>query len=142
MGRATSGVQGMRFNTDDQLLSLNVVREGTYLLVATAGGYAKRTAIEEYPVQGRGGKGVLTVQFDKRRGSLVGALIVDDDTELYAITSGGGVIRTAARQVRKAGRQTKGVRLMNLGTGTTLIAIARNAEEGDSTDEVNTDVGD
>ncbi len=142
MGRATSGVQGMRFNEEDRLLSLNVVREGTYLLVATAGGYAKRTAIDEYPVQGRGGKGVLTVQFDKRRGSLVGALIVDDDTELYAITSGGGVIRTAARQVRKAGRQTKGVRLMNLGEGTTLIAIARNAEEGDSTDEVNTDVGD
>ncbi|MFI5506102.1 intein-containing DNA gyrase subunit A [Mycobacterium sp. NPDC051804] len=141
MGRATSGVQGMRFNTDDELLSLNVVRDDTYLLVATAGGYAKRTAIEEYPVQGRGGKGVLTIQFDKRRGSLVGALIVDDDTELYAITSGGGVIRTAARQVRKAGRQTKGVRLMNLGEGTTLIAIARNAEEGDSTDEVNTDVG-
>jgi DNA gyrase subunit A len=132
MGRATSGVQGMRFNTDDKLLSLNVVRENTYLLVATAGGYAKRTAIEEYPIQGRGGKGVLTVQFDKRRGSLVGALIVDDDTELYAITSGGGVIRTAARQVRKAGRQTKGVRLMNLGEGTTLIAIARNAEENEA----------
>jgi DNA gyrase subunit A len=132
MGRATSGVQGMRFNEEDKLLSLNVVREGTYLLVATAGGYAKRTAIEEYPVQGRGGKGVLTVQFDKRRGSLVGALIVDDDTELYAITSGGGVIRTAARQVRKAGRQTKGVRLMNLGEGTTLIAIARNAEENEA----------
>ncbi|KUI21518.1 DNA gyrase subunit A [Mycobacterium sp. GA-1285] len=141
MGRATSGVQGMRFNTDDQLLSLNVVRPDTYLLVATSGGYAKRTAIDEYPVQGRGGKGVLTIQFDKRRGNLVGALIVDDDTELYAITSGGGVIRTAARQVRKAGRQTKGVRLMNLGEGTTLIAIARNAEEGDSTDEVNTDPG-
>ena len=132
MGRATSGVQGMRFNEEDKLLSLNVVQEGTFLLVATAGGYAKRTAIEEYPVQGRGGKGVLTVQFDKRRGSLVGALIVDDETELYAITSGGGVIRTAARQVRKAGRQTKGVRLMNLGEGTTLIAIARNAEEGDA----------
>ncbi len=88
MGRATSGVQGMRFNTDDRLLSLNVVQEDTYLLVATSGGYAKRTAIEEYPVQGRGGKGVLTIQFDKRRGTLVGALIVDDDTELYAITSG------------------------------------------------------
>ena len=136
MGRATSGVQGMRFNEEDKLLSLNVVQEGTFLLVATAGGYAKRTAIEEYPVQGRGGKGVLTVQFDKRRGSLVGALIVDDDTELYAITSGGGVIRTAARQVRKAGRQTKGVRLMNLGEGTTLIAIARNAEEGDAAEAV------
>jgi DNA gyrase subunit A len=129
MGRATSGVQGMRFNADDRLLSLNVVCEGTYLLVATAGGYAKRTAIEEYPVQGRGGKGVLTVMYDRRRGRLVGALIVDDDSELYAITSGGGVIRTTARQVRKAGRQTKGVRLMNLGEGDTLLAIARNAEE-------------
>ncbi|AYE93442.1 DNA gyrase subunit A [Mycobacterium paragordonae] len=129
MGRATSGVQGMRFNTDDRLLSLNVVREGTYLLVATAGGYAKRTGIEEYPVQGRGGKGVLTIMYDRRRGRLVGALIVDDESELYAITSVGGVIRTTAKQVRKAGRQTKGVRLMNLGEGDTLLAIARNAEE-------------
>ncbi len=135
MGRATSGVQGMRFNADDQLLSLNVVREGTYLLVATAGGYAKRTAIEEYTTQGRGGKGILTIQYDRRRGSLVGALVVDDDSEVFAITSGGGVIRTAARQVRKAGRQTKGVRLMNLGEGDTLLAIARNAEEQDSAAE-------
>ncbi len=139
MGRATSGVQGMRFNTDDRLLSLNVVRPDTYLLVATSGGYGKRTAIDEYTAQGRGGKGILTIQYDRRRGNLVGALIVDDDTELYAITSGGGVIRTAARQVRKAGRQTKGVRLMNLGEGDTLIAIARNAEAGDGTDEVETD---
>ncbi|MGV9671553.1 DNA gyrase subunit A [Gordonia sp. NPDC003504] len=131
MGRATSGVQGMRFNEDDQLLSLNVVREGTYLLVATSGGYAKRTGMDDYPVQGRGGKGVLTIQHDRRRGTLIGALIVDDDTELYAITSGGGVIRTAAKQVRKAGRQTKGVRLMNLDEGTTLLAIARNADEPD-----------
>ncbi|PYE18679.1 DNA gyrase subunit A [Williamsia limnetica] len=131
MGRQTSGVQGMRFNDEDQLLSLNVVRDDTYLLVATSGGYAKRTAMTDYPVQGRGGKGVLTIQYDKRRGALVGALIVDDDSELYAITSGGGVIRTAAKQVRKAGRQTKGVRLMNLGEGTTLLAIARNADEPD-----------
>ncbi len=131
MGRATSGVQGMRFNTDDELLSLNVVRLETYLLVATAGGYAKRTAIEEYTAQGRGGKGVLTIQYDPKRGSLVGALIVDDEDELYAITSSGGVIRTAAKQVRKAGRQTKGVRLMNLADGDTLLAIARNADEPD-----------
>src|ERR1700758_430097 len=137
MGRATSGVQGMRFNTDDYLLSLNVVVEGTFLLVATSGGYAKRTAIEEYTAQGRGGKGILTIQYDTRRGRLVGALIVDDDSEVYAITSGGGVIRTAARQVRKAGRQTKGVRLMNLGEGDTLLAIARNAEEAE--DVVGTD---
>lgn len=139
MGRATSGVQGMRFNEDDRLLSLNVVQPDTYLLVATAGGYAKRTAIEEYSAQGRGGKGILTIQYDRKRGSLVGALIVDDETELYAITSGGGVIRTAARQVRKAGRQTKGVRLMNLGEGDTLIAIARNAEEDSDPDGVESD---
>ncbi|MFI8773128.1 DNA gyrase subunit A [Gordonia sp. NPDC062954] len=129
MGRQTSGVQGMRFNGDDLLLSLNVVREGTYLLVATSGGYAKRTGMDDYPVQGRGGKGVLTIQHDRKRGELIGALIVDDDSELYAITSGGGVIRTGAKQVRKAGRQTKGVRLMNLEEGTTVIAIARNADE-------------
>ncbi len=141
MGRATSGVQGMRFNSDDKLLSLNVVREGTYLLVATSGGYAKRTAIEEYTAQGRGGKGILTIQYDSRRGRLVGALVVDDDTEVYAITSGGGVIRTAARQVRRAGRQTKGVRLMNLGQGDTLLAIARNAEEPEVADVTDEDSG-
>ncbi|ETA08201.1 MULTISPECIES: DNA gyrase subunit A [Gordonia] len=134
MGRQTSGVQGMRFNADDTLLSLNVVREDTYLLVATSGGYAKRTGMDDYPVQGRGGKGVLTIAHDRRRGELIGALIVDDDSELYAITSGGGVIRTAAKQVRKAGRQTKGVRLMNLDEGTTVIAIARNADEPEETD--------
>ncbi|GAA4869236.1 DNA gyrase subunit A [Actinomycetospora straminea] len=128
MGRATSGVTGMRFNSGDELLSLGVVREGTFLLVATGGGYAKRTPIEEYPVQNRGGKGVLTLQYDRRRGTLVGALIVELDDELYAITTSGGVIRTTAKEVRKAGRQTKGVRLMNLGEGGTLLAIARNAE--------------
>ncbi|WP_377450179.1 DNA gyrase subunit A [Rhodococcoides fascians] len=129
MGRATSGVQGMRFNGEDELLSLNVVSENKFLLVATSGGYSKRTAMADYPQQGRGGKGVLTIQYDPKRGTLVGALIVDDEDELYAITSSGGVIRTAAKQVRKAGRQTKGVRLMNLGEGDTLLAIARNADE-------------
>ncbi|HEY2206899.1 MAG TPA: DNA gyrase C-terminal beta-propeller domain-containing protein, partial [Pseudonocardia sp.] len=129
MGRATSGVYGMRFNGEDRLLSLGVVRAGTFVLVATGGGYAKRTPMEDYPVQGRGGKGVLTLQYDRRRGTLVGALIVDVADEIYAITSSGGVIRTTAREVRKAGRQTKGVRLMNLGEGATLLAIARNAEE-------------
>ena len=139
MGRATSGVTGMRFNVDDELLSLNVVIEGNYLLVATAGGYSKRTAMDDYPTQGRGGKGVLTIQYDRRRGSLVGAVIVNDDDELYAITSGGGVIRTGAKQVRRAGRQTKGVRLMNLGEGVELLAIARNADEPDEPVETTKD---
>ena len=129
MGRATSGVLGMRFNDGDELLTLGVVRDGTFVLVATDGGYAKRTPIEDYSVQGRGGKGVLTIQHDRRRGRLVGALIVDLGDELYAITSTGGVIRTTAKEVRKAGRQTKGVRLMNLDSGTTLVAIARSADE-------------
>jgi DNA gyrase subunit A len=129
MGRATSGVLGMRFNDGDELLGINVVAEDKFLLVATDGGYAKRTPIDDYPVQGRGGKGVLTIQYDRKRGRLVGALIVDVEDELYAITSSGGVIRTMAAQVRKAGRQTKGVRLMNLDEGTTLLAVARNADE-------------
>lgn len=72
---------------------------------------------------------MLTIQHDRKRGRLVGALIVDVDDELYAITSSGGVIRTPAEQVRKASRQTKGVRLINLGEGTTLLAVARNADE-------------
>ncbi len=136
MGRATSGVLGMRFNSGDRLLSLGVVQEGTFVLVATDGGYAKRTPIEDYPVQGRGGKGVLTIQYDRRRGTLVGALIVGLDDELYAITSSGGVIRTSAREVRKAGRQTKGVRLMNLGDSSSLLAVARNAEDDASDTEL------
>lgn len=108
MGRPTSGVLGMRFNDGDELLGISVVKEDKFLLVATDGGYSKRTPIEDYPVQGRGGKGVLTIQHDRKRGRLVGALIVDAEDELYAITSSGGVIRTPARDVRKAGRQTKG----------------------------------
>ena len=140
MGRATSGVMGMRFNDGDALLSMSVVRADTseqekyFLLVATERGYSKRTALTEYTAQGRGGKGVLTLQFDPKRGKLVGATIVELQDELYAITSSGGVIRTFAKQVRKAGRQTKGVRLMNLADGDALLAIARNADEPDEED--------
>ncbi|MEU8630931.1 DNA gyrase subunit A [Amycolatopsis sp. NPDC048633] len=145
MGRPTSGVLGMRFNDGDELLGISVVKEDKFLLVATDGGYSKRTPIADYPVQGRGGKGVLTIQHDRKRGRLVGALIVDAEDELYAITSSGGVIRTPAGDVRKAGRQTKGVRLMNLGEGTTLLAVARNADEpsdvanGDAVGDANGD---
>ena len=139
MGRATSGVMGMRFNEGDHLLSMQVVHsdideDSLFLLVATERGYSKRTSLSEYSAQGRGGKGVLTLMFDPKRGKLVGAIIVGLDDELYAITSGGGVIRTGAKQVRKAGRQTKGVRLMNLAADDSLLAIARNADEPDDED--------
>ena len=134
MGRATSGVLGMRFNAGDELLSMDVARDGKHVLVATEGGYAKRTEMDEYPPQGRGGKGVLTIQYDRRRGKLVGALIVDIDDEIYAITSSGGVIRTSAKSVRRAKRQTMGVRLMNLSDGDKLVAIARNNDADDAVD--------
>jgi DNA gyrase subunit A len=134
MGRATSGVFGMRFNQGDELLAMEVVRQDrpdVEILVATEGGYAKRTRIDEYPVQGRGGKGVLTARIVSTRGGLVGAVAVSPQDEVYAITSDGVVIRTKAAGVRRAQRQTMGVRLMNLAEGVNLVAVARNADEPD-----------
>jgi DNA gyrase subunit A len=128
MGRATSGVIGMRFSNDDEMLGMHVVRAGADVLVATGGGYAKRTPAEQYPVQGRGGRGVLTARIVETRGELVGALMVRPEDEVFAITSAGGVIRTAAAEIKLSGRQTMGVRLVNLAAGQSLVAIARNAE--------------
>jgi len=128
MGRATSGVIGMRFTDGDRLLGMYVVREGADVLVATGGGYAKRTPVDQYPVQGRGGRGVLTARIVDNRGELVGALMVHPEDEVFAITSAGGVIRTSAAEIKQSGRQTMGVRLVNLANGQTLVAIARNAE--------------
>jgi len=137
MGRATSGVIGMRFGEGDELLAMEVVRDDEVdILIATDGGYAKRTKVGEYPVQGRGGKGVVTAKIVAKRGALVGALTVRVDEEIFAITSGGGVIRTRVKEVRRAGRQTMGVRLINLPDEQTVVAIARNAEaEGEEGDE-------
>jgi DNA gyrase subunit A len=135
MGRATSGVIGMRFGDDDELLAMEVVREGMDVLVATGGGYAKRTPIEVYPVQGRGGKGVVTAKITERRGGLVGAVVINQSDELFAITSNGGVMRTPVKPVRRTrDRNTMGVKLMNLPEGVTLVAIARNADEPDEQD--------
>jgi DNA gyrase subunit A len=135
MGRATSGVIGMRFSGADELLDMEVIRgessTAQEILVATDGGYAKRTKIDEYPQQGRGGKGVLTARIVSTRGGLVGAVAVRPEDEIYAITSDGVVIRTKAAEVRRAQRQTMGVRLMNLPEGVNLVAIARNADEPD-----------
>jgi len=135
MGRATSGVIGMRFTDGDELLAMEVVRGDMSemdVLVATDGGFAKRTPIEEYPVQGRGGKGVLTAKITSRRGGLVGAVVISPEDELFAITSNGGVIRTPVKPVRRTrDRNTMGVKLMDLPEGVTLVAIARNADEPD-----------
>jgi DNA gyrase subunit A len=128
MGRATSGVIGMRFTDGDQLLGMYVVKEGEDVLVATDGGYAKRTPADQYPLRNRGGLGVITARIVEDRGGLVGALMVNPDDEVYAITSAGGVIRTRAGEVKQSGRQTMGVRLMNLAPGDSVVALARNAE--------------
>jgi DNA gyrase subunit A len=128
MGRATSGVIGMRFTDGDQMLGMHVITEGADVLVATGGGYAKRTPADQYPIQGRGGLGVVTARIVEARGELIGALMVHPEDEVFAITSAGGVIRTAAAEVKISGRQTMGVRLVNLGDGQSLVAIARNEE--------------
>jgi DNA gyrase subunit A len=128
MGRATSGVIGMRFNDGDELLGMYVVREGEDVMVATDRGYAKRTPIDDYPLRGRGGLGVITARIVEDRGGLVGALMVRPDDEVFAITSAGGVIRTRAGEVKQSQRQTMGVRLMNLAPGDSVVALARNAE--------------
>ncbi|MBV2152814.1 DNA gyrase subunit A [Kitasatospora sp. SUK 42] len=130
-GRATSGVKGMAFREDDELLSMNVVRPGTYVFTATDGGYAKRTGVDEYRVQGRGGYGTKAAKIVEGRGSLVGALVVDDTDEIMAITLSGGVIRTRVSEVRETGRDTMGVQLINLGKRDAVVGMARNAEAED-----------
>jgi DNA gyrase subunit A len=142
MGRATSGVIGMRFNEGDELLGMYVVRDGEDVLVATEGGYAKRTPSDEYPVRNRGGLGVITARIVEDRGRLVGALLVRPEDEIFAITSAGGVIRTRASEVKQSGRQTMGVRLMNLASGDSVVALARNAESADLAADEGNEPGD
>lgn len=129
MGRATAGVKGMRFRDNDQLLSMSVVRDGEFLLVATSGGYGKRTPLEDYSTQGRGGLGVVTFKYTPKRGRLVSAIAVEEDDEIFAITSAGGVVRTEVKQIRPSSRATMGVRLVNLEEGVELLAIDKNVED-------------
>ncbi|MEV6132231.1 DNA gyrase subunit A [Streptomyces violaceusniger] len=136
MGRATSGVKGMSFREHDELLSMNVVRPGTFVFTATDGGYAKRTNVDEYRVQGRGGLGIKAAKIVEDRGSLVGALVVEETDEILAITLSGGVIRTRVNEVRETGRDTMGVQLINLGKRDAVVGIARNAEAGREAEEV------
>ena len=131
MGRSTSGVIGMKFRKGDELLSMDVVHDSEEfnLLTATDGGYAKRTPVIEYRSQGRGGLGVKAAKIDEAsRGVLVGAVVVRDSEEILAITSSGSVIRTRAGEVRQTGRDTMGVRLVNLKDGDLVVTVARNAE--------------
>ena len=138
MGRQTAGVQGMKFRGEDELLAMDVVPEDSKqdLLVVTNEGFAKRTAISEYRLQGRNGFGVKAVQLAEGRGSLVGALIVSEDDQVMAIMKSGKVIRSNVTEVKRTGRTTQGVTLAKPDKGDEIISIARNEETGE--DEVET----
>lgn len=133
MGRQTSGVQGMKFRDGDELLAMDVVWGQTDkdLLVVTNEGFAKRTAIGEYRLQGRNGYGVKAVQLTEERGSLVGALVVDEGDQVMAIMRSGKVIRSDVAEVKRTGRTTQGVTLAKPDKGDEIISIARNAEQED-----------
>ena len=138
MGRSTSGVIGMKFRNKDQLLTMAAITEVStqkYVLTATDGGFAKRTPLEEYRPQGRGGIGVKAAKIDEdSRGVLVGAMIVEASDEILAITSGGVVIRTACLEIRETSRDTLGVRLVNLDEGISVVSITQVKDEAETTD--------
>ncbi|MEI7930517.1 MAG: DNA gyrase subunit A [Actinomycetes bacterium] len=129
MGRSTSGVIGMKFRGKDQLLTMAAITDISspkFVLTATDGGYAKRTPLDEYRPQGRGGLGVKAAKIDEdSRGVLVGAMIVEESDEILAITSGGVVIRTACSEIRETSRDTLGVRLVNLDSGISVVSITQ-----------------
>ncbi|CAN2226309.1 GyrA Type IIA topoisomerase (DNA gyrase/topo II, topoisomerase IV), A subunit [Candidatus Nanopelagicaceae bacterium] len=134
MGRSTSGVIGMKFRAGDELLTMARVdsqsTQGAFVFTATDGGYGKKTPIEEYRLQGRGGIGIKAAKIDEdSRGTLVSALVLEDKDEILAITSAGTVMRTPAAEVRQTGRDSMGVRLVNLEVGVTLLSVTRNSED-------------
>ncbi|PRI12334.1 DNA gyrase subunit A [Leucobacter massiliensis] len=131
MGRSTSGVRGMNFRDGDALLSASRIdgSEG-YVFVVTEGGYAKRTAVEEYRVQNRGGYGIKVAKLDENRGDLVGALIVGESDEVLAVLASGKVVRSNVAEVPAKGRNTMGVVFARFPEQDRIIGIARNSERG------------
>ncbi len=132
MGRDTSGVRGMKFRVGDELLSMDVVRaadEDRYVFTVTDGGFAKRTRVDRYRVQGRAGYGIKAANIPEARGSLVGALIVGDDDEVLCIRSSGSVTRSRVAEVEPKGRDTMGVKFVALDADDAVVAVARNEPE-------------
>ena len=133
MGRSTSGVIGMKFRTGDELLTMARIDSKTassFVFTATDGGYGKKTPLDEYRLQGRGGIGIKAAKIDENsRGSLVSALVLADSSEILAITSAGTVMRTPAAEVRQTGRDSMGVRLVNLDEGVVLVSVTQNQED-------------
>jgi DNA gyrase subunit A len=133
MGRATSGVTGMKFRPGDELLSMSVIRAGVeaderYVFTVTDGGFAKRTHVFEYRQQGRGGLGIKAMKLNVDRGSLVGGLVVTDNDEVIAIKASGQITRSAVAEVPVKGRDTMGVRFVGVGENDSVVVIALNPE--------------
>jgi DNA gyrase subunit A len=139
MGRTASGVKGMTLNPGDTVVGVVVVDYSTEsILSVTENGFGKRTAVADYPVRNRGGKGVFTIKTSKRNGKAIGALQVVDDDEIMMITNGGKIIRTNMKNVRVIGRNTQGVNLFRLGAGEKVVGMDRMAEpSGDDDEESN-----
>jgi len=134
MGRSTSGVIGMKFREGDSLLTMaridSELAAHSFVFTATDGGFGKKTPIDEYRLQGRGGIGIKAAKIDESsRGSLVSALVLRDEDEVLAITSAGTVMRTPASEVRQTGRDSMGVRLVNLDDGVALVSVTKNSED-------------
>ena len=137
MGRSTSGVTGMKFREGGELISANVVTEGSFVFVVTEGGYAKRTSVDEYRVQGRNGFGIKVAKLVEDRGALVGGLIVDEEDEVLVVMASGKVVRSNVNEVPAKGRDTMGVIFAKPGKGDSIIGVARNQDRqlDDSDDE-------
>jgi DNA gyrase subunit A len=136
MGRSTAGVKGMQFRGEDQLLSASVVSDQGFVFVVTEGGYAKRTAVEHYRTQQRGGLGIKVAKLSDTRGGLAGAMIVDEDDEVLIVLESGKVVRSGVSEVPAKGRDTMGVVFARLAEEDKVLGIARNQErdlaEGDT----------
>ena len=134
--RTSGGVRGIRLSEGDTLVSLNLTPKDSELLVVTERGYGKRTPIDEYPSQSRGGGGVITLKVTDKTGSVASARVISDhDNDLMIISAGGVVIRTDVSAIARSGRATQGVRLMNLGEGDSVVAVA--TTNGKKLDEPN-----
>ena len=131
MGRTARGVRGIRMGPDDKVISLIIVRESKAVLTATGNGYGKRTPLEEYPLRSRGGQGVISIQTNERNGRVIGAQVVDEDDEIMLISDQGTLIRMRASDVSVVGRNTMGVKLVNLNEGETLAGLERIVDYGE-----------
>ncbi|SFK44073.1 DNA gyrase subunit A [Methylophaga sulfidovorans] len=131
MGRVSRGVRGMRIGDDEKIISLIIAEEEGAILTATEYGYGKRTNLAEYRVQGRGGQGIISIQTSERNGCVVGAVQVCDENQIMLITNGGTLVRTPVKDVSLVGRNTQGVRLINLSNGEKLVGLERVIEDDD-----------